>query len=229
MPEVTVGDMFLRILAAFAAGFVVGWEREGHGRPAGLRTNILACVASAVAMLVSLLLTQQMAAEQGQAVRADVTRFGMGILTGIGFLGAGTILRRGDFVRGVTTAASLWFVTILGLAFGCGFFVLGALGLGVALASLLLLPRFERLINSDWYATLTVSATPEALSDTELRNRIEAHGPAVLALKLHYDVEANRKTLVCSLKCKRAGRFEVMSRLVTGLAQSPGVLAAGWD
>src|SRR5438477_5935854 len=112
MTPIPIPEMFLRILMAFLAGCVVGWERESHGRPAGLRTNILACVASAVAMIISQVLFVEASVTASTSWRPDPARLGMGILTGIGFLGAGTILRHGNFVRGVTTAASLWFVTV---------------------------------------------------------------------------------------------------------------------
>src|SRR6185503_3582105 len=129
MAHLSISEMFLRVLLAFLAGVIVGWERESHGRPAGLRTNILACVASAVAMIVSeMLFAKSAAATAGGNWRPDPARLGAGILTGIGFLGAGTIIRHGNFVRGVTTAASLWFVTVLGLAFGNGLFLLGTIG-----------------------------------------------------------------------------------------------------
>src|SRR5438874_967575 len=121
--------MALRLSLAFAAGFIVGWERESHGRPAGLRTNILACVAAAVAMVLSEVLFIQSAAAATGSWRPDPARLGAGILTGIGFLGAGTILRHANVIRGVTTAASLWFVTVLGLAFGSGQIALGLIGL----------------------------------------------------------------------------------------------------
>src|SRR5438477_5568478 len=105
MTPIPIPEMFLRILMAFLAGFVVGWERESHGRPAGLRTTILACVASAVAMMVSqVLFVESAAATATGSWRPDPARLGAGILTGIGFLGAGTILRQANFVRGITTA-----------------------------------------------------------------------------------------------------------------------------
>src|SRR5437879_4208275 len=121
MSPLSFPEMVLRLLMAFLAGFVVGWERESHGRPAGLRTTILACVASALAMILSEVLFTQSAALMGSGSwRPDPARLGAGILTGIGFLGAGTILRHANIIVGVTTAATLWFVTVLGLAFGSG-------------------------------------------------------------------------------------------------------------
>src|SRR5437867_8496223 len=94
MLALSIPDIFLRLLLAFGAGFLVGWERESHGRPAGLRTNILACTAAALAMLISEVLFTQSAASAGSGSwRPDPARLGAGILTGIGFLGGGTILR----------------------------------------------------------------------------------------------------------------------------------------
>src|SRR2546423_14039656 len=99
MEKLTYLGIFLRLLAAFGAGLVVGWERESHGRPAGLRTTILACVASAMAMIISeVLFAESAAAQPPISWRPDPARLGAGILTGIGFLGAGTVLRHANFV-----------------------------------------------------------------------------------------------------------------------------------
>src|SRR5436305_12795187 len=103
-----LSEMGLRVGLAFAAGFLIGLERESHGRPAGLRTNILVCVGAAVSMIIAENLMAQSAASYSNAVRADPARLGAGILAGIGFLGGGTILRHDNFIRGVTTAATLW-------------------------------------------------------------------------------------------------------------------------
>jgi putative Mg2+ transporter-C (MgtC) family protein len=221
--------MFLRLLMAFAAGFVVGWERESHGRPAGLRTNILACVAAALAMVISeVLFAQSAAATATTSWRPDPARLGAGILTGIGFLGAGTILRHVNVIRGVTTAATLWFVTVLGLTFGSGEFALGFIGVGLALVALFILPRFERYIESDWYSTLSVTATLEGLSEQDLRNRISTLGPKVQAMRLSYDLEKKHKKFLCELKLKRRNVFEVSTSVVTDLTRCPGVLQVRW-
>src|SRR3954467_13173280 len=112
-------DILLRLGAAFLASFIIGWERQSHGRPAGLRTTILSCVAAAVAMVISELVFVQAGAMPGvSSWRPDPARLGAGILTGIGFLGGGAILKHSDYVLGVTTAATLWFTTVVGLAFG---------------------------------------------------------------------------------------------------------------
>ncbi len=230
MQRITVAEMLLRLALAFAAGLIVGWDRESHGRPAGLRTNILVCVASAVAMMVSeMVLVETAGSPAAGAARADPARLGAGILTGIGFLGAGTILRHENFVRGVTTAASLWFLTVLGLAFGSGFFALGAMGLALALITLYLLPRLERWIPSDWYVRLTITLQPGELDEDDLRRKIQALGTTVLATKIRYDVAASEKTLSYDLRLSRSDRFEIGARLVTAISQFPGVRQVGWE
>src|SRR5262245_29943404 len=218
MGRLSTMDILFRILLAFLAGLLVGWERETHGRPAGLRTNILVCVASAMAMIISEVLpVQTAAAGLAASVRADPARLGAGILTGIGFLGAGTIIRHESFVRGVTTAATLWFVTVLGLAFGSGLFVLGGIGLGTAMVTLFALPRLEKHVKSDWYAALTVAGRLTSLTEDELKRRVESFGPKVLSMKLRYDLDGKRKTLIYELKLKRVERFEVANKIVDSL------------
>lgn len=202
--------MFLRLLMAFLAGFVVGWERESHGRPAGLRTNILACVASALAMVISeVLFTQSAAATATGSWRPDPARLGAGILTGIGFLGAGTILRHANVIRGVTTAASLWFVTVLGLALGSGEFALGYIGVGLGLLTLYVLPRFEKHIQSDWYSTLTVVANLEGINEHQLRSRIEELGPVVKAMRISVDLRRSGRHFFASSSYKSETRLEL--------------------
>src|SRR5947209_6193216 len=100
MIPVSPEEILLRIALAFGAGFIVGFERSGRGRPAGLRTTILTCVVSAMAMIISeKLFVQSGAAVSGGNWRPDPARLGAGVLTGIGFLGGGTIMRHENVVR----------------------------------------------------------------------------------------------------------------------------------
>jgi putative Mg2+ transporter-C (MgtC) family protein len=228
MGTLTLSDMVLRVGVAFLAGAAVGWERESHGRAAGFRTTILACVAAAVAMVLSEVLFAQSALSASASWRPDPARLGAGILTGIGFLGAGTILRHADTIRGVTTAASLWIVTVLGLTFGSGEFALGLIGVTFALLTLLVLPRFERHIVVHSYATLTVSAEFTFMNECDFRRHIETLGPAVKSMRLHYDVETRKKTFVCDVKLTKSERFSMSSKVVNDLSKLPGVLSVGW-
>lgn len=130
----------LRLLVAAALAGFIGWERETHQRPAGLRTHMLVAVGSTLIMLVS----QDLFLQYRGMAQADPARIAAQVVSGIGFLGAGTILREGPTVRGLTTAASLWVAAAIGLAVGAGA-ILGALvTTAVTLGALVLLARLER-------------------------------------------------------------------------------------
>lgn len=127
-----------RLFLAAALGGVIGFEREKHNkRMAGFRTHILVSIGSALIMLVSIHLFEIYA---GKAP-VDPARIAAGVVTGIGFLGAGTIIRSGESVRGLTTAASLWTVSGIGLAIGCGFYIAGLATAIIAFAALYFLKK----------------------------------------------------------------------------------------
>ena len=129
-------DAIVKIgLAALLSG-IIGFEREHSHRPAGFRTHILVSVGSALVMLTSVYIAKE------QGLTTDVTRMSAQVLSGIGFLGAGTILREGFSVKGLTTAASLWAVSCIGIAVGSGFIVGGLVATFVIYLTLNSLKRF---------------------------------------------------------------------------------------
>jgi putative Mg2+ transporter-C (MgtC) family protein len=139
-------ELALRLLGAAVLGGVVGLERETRDQPAGFRTHILVALGSCLFTLISAYGFGAVLAEDSQA-RFDPTRIAAQIVTGIGFLGAGAILRAGMSVRGLTTAASLWVVAAIGLAVGAGAYVLAAAATAVTLLALLVLrPVRARLV-----------------------------------------------------------------------------------
>jgi putative Mg2+ transporter-C (MgtC) family protein len=125
-------DISIRLLAAAAFGAIIGLEREIHGHQAGMRTHMLVSLGSAIFTVLSIYGFPQVA---GTAA-ADPSRISAGIVTGIGFLGAGAIVKFGPNVRGLTTAASLWVVAAVGLAAGTGSYVVAAVGTALAVLSL---------------------------------------------------------------------------------------------
>ncbi len=146
-------QIVLRLIIATLLGGLIGLEREKHGRAAGLRTHILVCVGSALIMLTSIYISTLYKG----ITSADPARIAAGVVTGIGFLGAGTIIRFGASVRGLTTAASLWAVAGLGLAVGCGFYSGAFVASALILITLFLLTGLERgLIRKDWYKVISV-------------------------------------------------------------------------
>lgn len=146
--------ILLRIGISLAAGFFLGLERQIHRQPAGLKTHILICVGSTLLMIVSLLLAGGMnyfaiaghlsgSAGAAAALSGDPARLAAQVVSGIGFLGGGAILRQGFNVKGLTTAATIWVSAAIGLAVGLGAFFAAGITLGCALVTLVLLERFE--------------------------------------------------------------------------------------
>ena len=123
--EITWWDVIVRLMLSFAAGAVLGANRTEYGRVAGLRTTVLVCLTAAVSLVLANLLLQTTGKTPESFVSIDVMRLPLGILTGMGFIGAGAILHKENIVVGVTTAATLWFTTIMGFCFGAGQLALG--------------------------------------------------------------------------------------------------------
>ncbi|OPL11736.1 MAG: hypothetical protein AVO34_08230 [Firmicutes bacterium ML8_F2] len=134
-------EIVLRLFLAVVLGGVIGFERESHNRPAGFRTHILVCAGSTLLMLVS---AYGFTAQVGEGFISDPGRIAAGVVTGIGFLGAGTIIQQRGSVHGLTTAATIWVVSGVGLAVGIGFYLGAIITTLFVLISLLLLRRFER-------------------------------------------------------------------------------------
>lgn len=144
-----------RLLAGLLAGSAIGFERSFQGRPAGLRTHALVCLSSTLLMLVTVYQAQWFP-QGGDLVRIDPTRMAQGVMTGIGFLGAGVIIKGGAAVRGLTTAASIWITAALGVLAGIGFYfplIVGTLGV---LCALSLFRHLERFMPSFSYAAHSV-------------------------------------------------------------------------
>src|SRR3954467_696292 len=112
-----------RVVGALVIGALIGFERSFHGRPAGFRTHSLVCIASALLMIVTVYQNEWMTSVAQEAIRTDPTRMAQGIMTGIGFLGAGVIFKEGLTVRGLTTAASIWITAGIGILAGVGLYL----------------------------------------------------------------------------------------------------------
>ncbi len=167
----------IRILAALTVGAMIGLERSFHGRPAGFRTHALVCVASALLMLVTVYQDTWMTHLSPDAIRTDPTRMAQGIMTGIGFLGAGVIFKEGLTVRGLTTAASIWITSAIGILIGVGFYFPAILGVICTLAVLSIFRIIENRLPSEYYAHHVVGfRRDKAMSEDALRKAIGNYG-----------------------------------------------------
>ena len=136
-------EVMLRLLLAVLLSGLVGLEREAKGRAAGLRTHMLVCAGSCLMMLTGIFLM-----DHYTAAKVDPTRIAAQVVSGIGFLGAGTIIQFRDSVRGLTTAASVWAAAGIGLAVGAGFYVGAVAATGLVLVVLLVLHGFESRVGA---------------------------------------------------------------------------------
>lgn len=163
-------EVLQRLLLITAIAGAVGLERERHGRAAGFRTHILVGLGSCLVMLTGLYLTEAMAGR----VALDPTRMAAQVISGIGFLGAGTILQFRASVRGLTTAASLWAVGGVGLAVGAGFLYGAALcGLIILLVTFGLSP-IERALRKEWYQTLVIDTSGSSRQLAHIRRVLDS-------------------------------------------------------
>lgn len=135
-----LAQLTLRILMAAFLGGLIGLERSSGDRPAGLRTHVLVATGSALLMVVSIY------GIDGHPQARDPSRIASQVVSGIGFLGAGTILHEGLTVKGLTTAASLWIVSAIGLTVGCGMMALGIFATGITLITLILIRGLEKKV-----------------------------------------------------------------------------------
>src|SRR5438876_1367794 len=145
-------EMLLRLIAALVAGGLIGVERSYHGRPAGFRTHSLVCVSSSVLMLVTVYQWQWFLPHGLERVNLDPTRMSQGIMTGIGFLGAGVIMKEGLTVRGLTTAASIWITASIGILTGIGFYFAAGLGTVATLGTLSVFRCIEGKMPAESYS-----------------------------------------------------------------------------
>lgn len=165
-----VGFEWQPIAMAILVGGAIGFEREMHGRPAGLRTHILVCLASTLLIFASRVLPVGMMDQDSVArIVMDPNRLAAGIVTGIGFLGAATVIRAGDIVRGITTGATVWTVAGLGIVIGQGEYAIAVVGAVAVIIVLAGLDPLTRRIAPVIYRRLTVTGIGSEMSSLSTR------------------------------------------------------------
>lgn len=200
-------DIALRLALTLITASVIGLNRGVRGHAAGLRTTILVALAACVAMIQANLLLDISGKTPESFGVMDLMRLPLGILTGVGFIGGGTILKRGDLVTGVTTAATLWAVTVIGLCFGGGQLVLGVVSTLLGVATLWALKWVDLRLPRRHRATLVVRTETAALARSELTALLAASGfqvqfrgqhrvPDDKATRLSFEIHWTRPELI---------------------------------
>ncbi|TPK69434.1 MgtC/SapB family protein [Mesorhizobium sp. B2-4-19] len=210
-------DLVARLLLVLAAGFLIGLNREARGHTAGLRTTILVGLAAAVAMIQANLLLDTMGKGADSFARMDVLRFPLGVLTGVGFIGGGAILRRGDLVTGVTTAATMWIMTMIGLAFGGGQFGLAAITTLLTLVTLQALKWVDLRIRRDHHAVLSVSWAKG--SPPDLQEMVRPLGYDARLSTMEHDADRDRFIYSFNLEWKQPDAIEPSTEILALVAR----------
>jgi len=188
-------DLLVRIVFGTGLGAIIGLERDLHGRPAGLRTHPIVALASATFMVVSTRFVFFQHYREGDLVEVDASRIAASVVSGIGFLGAGAILRTGFTVRGLTTAATLWLVAAIGMAAGGGMFSVAVFVTIVGLFTLTLLRRFEDRGEPIPRQRVTISLDESRATVADTIAALESSGAKVLQQEYERNERQTRVSL----------------------------------
>ncbi|HWE72358.1 MAG TPA: MgtC/SapB family protein [Stellaceae bacterium] len=223
------GDIALRLFLTVVAGVLIGYDRSEHGKAAGMRTNVLVCLAAAVAMIQVNLLLPTAGKPADSFVTNDLMRLPLGILTGVGFIGGGAILRRDNIIVGVTTAATLWLVTVVGLCLGGGQLGLGIVATALGILALQGLRWFESQLSQQVRTRLSIMIADHGPSESALRQRLSGAGLSIVGTRVILNRNKAYREFVFELRQSRMAHDTVTPPAIAELAGETGVMKLRWD
>jgi putative Mg2+ transporter-C (MgtC) family protein len=212
-------EVLARLLLGAVLGGIIGFERQAHGRPAGFRTHLLVSTASVLIMIVS---TEyyHLTAQNPEFIRIDPARIAAGAITGIGFLGAGVIIKTGLTVQGLTTAACLWVVSAIGLSIGSGLYLPAGIAFIITFLALWVLRKVEAKVPRLNYRELTV-VRQDISTGTDLTGLLSEMGFSMGRLSLEFDRTKKEQTLHITLSYRKK---ELIERLVKRLSEDDSII-----
>jgi putative Mg2+ transporter-C (MgtC) family protein len=227
-PEIHWQAIALRLILTVIAGGLLGTERSRTGHAAGLRTTLLVTLAASVAMIQMNLLMESNGKTPDSFAVMDLMRLPLGILTGVGFIGAGAIVRKNELVLGITTAATMWFATVVGLCLGGGQLILGSVSTAIGFVVLWGLRRFESRIEHFQIAELKIAAAEDRISVQELRGRLTAARMHVKSLSVTHFKSEHRTRVEFEVRWPGSTGNADIPPLVSELERLPGILKLEW-
>lgn len=227
--SIGVGDIALRLAAAIVAGLLIGYNRTEYGKAAGLRTTLLVCLAAALSMIQVNLLLPTAGRHTDSFIMNDLMRFPLGILTGVGFIGAGAIIRRGNIVVGVTTAATLWYVTVIGLCIGGGQVALGMTATAIGLVALWALHWLESRLRREHRARLRIALDGAEPGEDALRAILQNAGLRVVNTRVAVSAADQRREVVFELRQFRLPDETRSPSVCDTLARTAGIAKLEWS
>ncbi|MFZ1016103.1 MAG: MgtC/SapB family protein [Terracidiphilus sp.] len=226
--EIHWPQIALRLVLTLLAGGLLGIERSKTGHAAGLRTTLLVTLAASIAMIQMNLLIHTNGKPSDSYAVMDLMRLPLGILTGVGFIGAGAIVRKNEMVAGVTTAATLWFATVVGLCLGGGQLVLGSISAAIGFSVLWGLRHLEDRIEIKQSADLALTVGEDALGALDLRTRLKHAKLHIKSLSVSHDIPAHRRTFNCRVRWRSTGDSADPPPILADLDQLPGLIKLEW-
>ncbi|QEK12776.1 MgtC/SapB family protein [Crassaminicella thermophila] len=222
---ISYSEIVFRLVLASILGGLIGLEREANNRPAGFRTHILVTIGSTLIMLIS------MYGFKGLGVNGsggEPARLAAQVVSGIGFLGAGTILRQGNAIHGLTTAASLWVCGCIGLAIGNGYYLGGLVTAGIVLFTLVSLGLFEKIIFKNKYKTIHVICCERAGLIGEIGTLLGKYKVIIKHIKMSPFDEDRDKVLHIDITVKVPKYFSP-EELFGGISKINGIRSVKWE
>lgn len=227
-PEIHWPAIALRLLLTVLAGGLLGIDRSRTGHPAGLRTTLLVTLAASVAMIQMNLLIPTNGKPHDSYAVMDLMRLPLGILTGVGFIGAGAIVKKDDLVLGVTTAATMWFATVVGLCLGGGQLILGCVSTVIGYLVLTAVRHFERKLERLQPATLTLITAVPGIDAATLRSRLEAARFRVKSISVEHDPSLQRQEFRCEVRWPSERGAAGLPPILRELEATPGLIRLAW-
>ena len=202
-------SVVFRLVVAAVLGALIGMEREYRGRDAGFRTHLLVAMGSALVMIVSLHFAETYTDSTSMVIRIDPARVAYGVMTGVGFLGAGAMIRYGINVRGMTTAACLWCTAAVGLAVGFGMFPAAIATTVIVLIALLLLSKLEKTLPSRQYKSLRIVADRDAgITMDQISTLLKQSRVKIIDVDYRCDFHASRETFTLHVALLSRGKAD---------------------
>jgi putative Mg2+ transporter-C (MgtC) family protein len=222
-------EIALRLLLTVIAGVLIGYDRSEHGKSAGMRTTLLVCLAASVSMIQVNLLLPTAGKPPDSFITNDLMRLPLGILTGVGFIGGGAILRRDNIVVGVTTAATLWLVTVVGLCLGGGQLALGVVATALGILALQGLQWVESWLRQQLRTRLSIMVADNGISEGALRQRLTDAGLSIVGTRIILNRSEGYRELIFELRHLRLAQDTTTPPVVADLAGEAGVMKLRWD
>ena len=216
MTEIPLLEIFLRLAAALVAGGIIGYERERDSQPAGLRTHMILALGAALVMILSVNI--------GIKYGSDPSRLAAQVVSGIGFLGAGAILRFGFYVKGLTTASTLWTTAMVGMAIGYGYYLVSLFAVVITIIVLTLVERFEKkFVRVNVIRTVVVDVHEREGILREVRKTISKMADALLAFSVQKSVKNKHMRLEIVARFNRNEKLEDMLEVISSIEGVKGI------